>query len=135
MAQTGLSRLVCLATRPRISTLSALTGSKSLEGPAAGVRFDPASDIHFDYGAPLPDHVNGMVLHAYADDDARLLSRIHYSIGGGFIVSEDELANDRAALQTQHAMAVRFPFDSADAMLRMGSSDFSNFPMRNRKNF
>ncbi|MDO8981698.1 MAG: L-serine ammonia-lyase [Afipia sp.] len=100
--------------------LDSLTGRKSLEGPAAGVRFDPASDIHFDYGVPLPGHVNGMVFHAYADDDARLLSRIYYSIGGGFIVSEDELANDRAALQTQHAVAVRFPFDSADAMLRMG---------------
>ncbi len=29
--------------------LDALNRNRSLEGPAAGMRFDPANDIHFDY--------------------------------------------------------------------------------------
>ncbi len=100
--------------------LTLLARSNFLEGPAAGVRFDPANDIHFDYGAPLPGHINGMVFHAYSDDNTPLLSRIYYSIGGGFIASEDELSNDSAAPQREHPATVPFPFDSADAMLRMG---------------
>jgi L-serine dehydratase len=100
--------------------LDSLTGGKLLEGPAAGVRFDPTSDIHFDYGPPLPGHVNGMVFHAHGNDGTWLLNRIYYSTGGGFIVSEDELSSDRDAPHTEHVVKVPFPFDSADAMLDMG---------------
>lgn len=102
--------------------LDALTTDKVLSGPAAGVRFNPASDIYFDYGPPLPGHVNGMVFHAYGADDAPLLSRIYYSIGGGFILSEDDLSSDHATPQAEQATTVPFPFDSADAMLRMGDA-------------
>lgn len=107
--------------------LDALARSHLLDGPAAGVHFDPANDVHFDYGAPLPGHVNGMIFHAYGDGNAPLLSRTYYSIGGGFIASEEELSGDHAAQRTENACAVPFPFDSADAMLRMG--EMSGLPI------
>ena len=44
-----------------------------------------------DKKTPLPGHANGMAFYAYDSDDHLLLKRIYYSIGGGFVVSEEEL--------------------------------------------
>src|SRR5690606_34145893 len=53
--------------------------------------FDPASDLVLDRKTPLTGHANGMAFHAHDSDDRLLLRRIYYSIGGGFVVSEEEL--------------------------------------------
>ncbi|TIX58932.1 MAG: L-serine ammonia-lyase [Mesorhizobium sp.] len=54
-------------------------------------RFDPATDLVLDRKTPLSGHANGMAFFAYDADDRLLLKRIYYSIGGGFVVSEEEL--------------------------------------------
>ncbi len=104
--------------------LAGLEASKILiEGPAAGVQFDPANDIRFDYGPPLPGHVNGMVFTAYDADGKPILSRTYYSIGGGFIVAADEMTQDSTkGLPADAGRDVPYPFDSADSMLQMGAA-------------
>src|SRR5215212_7610150 len=44
----------------------------------------------------LDFHPNGMTLTAHAADDSTLYRRTYYSIGGGFVVTEGEIAADTA---------------------------------------
>jgi len=53
--------------------------------------FDPAVDLRLLKGKRLPGHTNGLAFEAYNDHDILLLRAIYYSIGGGFVVTEDEL--------------------------------------------
>ncbi len=87
-------------------------------GPLA---FDPQADVVFDYGPALPGHANGMVFSAVDAAGNAAFSRTYYSIGGGFVLSADELkALDREA--RTDGVAVPYPFSSAVAMLDMGDS-------------
>lgn len=78
--------------------------------------FDPATDIVFDYGPPLPGHANGLVFSACDSAGAELLSETYYSIGGGFVVTAQEREAPAAATE---AASWPYPFANAAAMLRM----------------
>ena len=63
------------------------------------IYFDEAEDLIFNYRENLPGHVNGMRFQAL---DARLAvvdSKIYYSVGGGFVVSEQMLETGLAPQQ------------------------------------
>ena len=82
--------------------------------------FDPALDIVFDYGPPLPGHANGLVLSACDPAGAVLVSETYYSIGGGFVVTAAEReAPPAATAASAAATAWPYPFVNAAAMLRM----------------
>ena len=81
--------------------------------------FDPHHHIFFDYGPPLPGHPNGMEFHAIDAEGVGYLSQIYYSIGGGFIVTAEELAGDQAGVGDDADTQVPFPFENAASMLRM----------------
>ncbi|EHK55117.1 L-serine ammonia-lyase [Allomesorhizobium alhagi] len=82
-------------------------------------RFDPSSDLVLDKKTPLPGHANGMAFHAYDADDHLLLKRIYYSIGGGFVVSEEELQRLKSRGAAADAKPVPYPFRNAVEMLDM----------------
>jgi L-serine dehydratase len=84
-------------------------------------RFDPATDLVFDRKQPLPGHANGMAFSAFDADDRLLLRRIYYSVGGGFVVSEEELQRLKARGPEGHASDVPYPFRSASEMLEMAA--------------
>jgi L-serine dehydratase len=44
--------------------------------------FDPADDIVFDYGPPLPGHANGLIITAREGHGEAVFSETYYSIGG-----------------------------------------------------
>lgn len=54
------------------------------------VAFDPATDLRFHQRKRQPFHSNAMAFEAYGDGDTLLLRRLYYSVGGGFVVDEDE---------------------------------------------
>ncbi|MEM1431720.1 MAG: L-serine ammonia-lyase, partial [Pseudomonadota bacterium] len=56
------------------------------------LRFDPGEDLIFDFGAPLPGHPNGLVLQATDAQGDVILTETYYSVGGGFVLTEAELA-------------------------------------------
>ena len=56
--------------------------------------FDPARDLVFDYDRVLPGHTNGMILMATDAQGDVTLQQTYYSIGGGFVMTEEELAAD-----------------------------------------
>ncbi|HVG49085.1 MAG TPA: serine dehydratase beta chain, partial [Rubellimicrobium sp.] len=80
------------------------------------LRFDPATDLRFDYGPPLPGHANGLILRGLDPQGDVIVEETYYSIGGGFVLTADELAQGKA---TDDGPAVPYPFDTAETMLRM----------------
>ena len=83
------------------------------------VRFNRKTDMIFDYETPLPGHANGMFLRATDAQGDVTLSETFYSIGGGFVVTEAELAAGKAS--DDDGPPIPFPFKSAAQMLEMST--------------
>jgi L-serine dehydratase len=88
------------------------TGRLSLLGTRE-VGFSPLTHIRFNLRDLLPVHSNGMMFRAYADGEM-IAERAMYSIGGGFVVDEDE-AFVGTARGDKHA--VPFAFKSMKKLL------------------
>ncbi|WP_370311932.1 L-serine ammonia-lyase [Sagittula sp.] len=80
------------------------------------MRFDMGHDLRFDFGAALPGHANGMVIEALDEQGDVILQETYYSVGGGFVLTADELA---AGKDTDNGPPVPYPFKSAAEMLEM----------------
>ncbi|MFJ2238427.1 L-serine ammonia-lyase [Streptomyces sp. NPDC087859] len=64
----------------------------------------------------LPYHANGMTLWAYDAAGAELLSKTYYSVGGGFVVDEDAVGEDRIKLDDT---VLKYSFRTGDELLRV----------------
>ena len=82
------------------------------------LKFNIKSDLVFDYDHPLPGHANGMILMATDAQGDVILQETYYSIGGGFVMTEAELA---AGKNTDEGAPVPFPFKTAAEMLEMAA--------------
>ncbi len=82
-------------------------------------RFDPATDVVFDYDRILEDHANGMILYALKDDTV-VYEQIYYSIGGGFVQTPEEMAADTDP--TARKQKVLYPFRTANEMMAMANA-------------
>ncbi|WP_334066656.1 L-serine ammonia-lyase [Nereida ignava] len=82
------------------------------------LHFDPAADLIFDYDTRLTGHANGMRLQATDAQGDIILSQVFYSIGGGFVLTEEELASGAA---TEEGAPVPYPFKSANEMMEMSA--------------
>ena len=80
------------------------------------LHFNPKEDLRFDFGPPLPGHANGMILMATDAQGDVILQETYYSIGGGFVMTEAELA---AGKDTDEGAPVPYPFKTAVEMLEM----------------
>ncbi|GAA6189303.1 L-serine ammonia-lyase [Litorivita sp. NS0012-18] len=100
--------------------------------------FDPENDLVFDYGPPLGGHANGLILRAFDSRGAPYLTQTYYSIGGGFVVTEAELARSAQGEEALHAqkaaLGYPFPFGSAQEMLRMGRDSGLSIADMKRRN-
>ena len=86
-----------------------------------GIAFDAEGGIVFDYGDPLPGHANGLILRAFDAAGSPCLARTYYSIGGGFVLTEEEMA--KGEMRSVDASVLRpYPFANAAEMLAMGHS-------------
>jgi len=85
-----------------------------------GVPFDERADLIFHRKAVLPFHTNGMTFTALDASGAVVESRTYYSVGGGFIVS-DEVANDgtRQKAIAPDTTVLPLPFHSGDDLLAL----------------
>ncbi|HHD7473858.1 TPA: L-serine ammonia-lyase [Klebsiella oxytoca] len=83
------------------------------------LRFDPARDLYFNFDRVLPGHTNGMTLSATDAQGDVIFHQIYYSIGGGFVLTEEELARQGNESRSEAAPHVPFPFASAIGMLEM----------------
>ncbi len=111
-----------------------ITGKKIEPTGHPQYRFDPAEDLVFDRQNPLPGHANGMSFSAFDSDDHLLLKRIYYSIGGGFVVSEEELQKLQAQTKPEAETGIPHPFTNAKQMLEMAASSRRSIAEMKRAN-
>jgi L-serine dehydratase len=78
------------------------------------IAFDEKKDLVFNKRQKLPFHSNGMRFSAFAADDGLIATRDYYSVGGGFVVNQDEAAEDRIVADTTE---LPHPFHSGDELL------------------
>jgi L-serine dehydratase len=83
--------------------------------------FDPDKDIVFDRKSPLEGHANGMVFVVCDLSDAEIGREVWYSIGGGFVLTESELENEKSK-EASGSVEVPYPFETAAEMLSMAGA-------------
>ena len=93
-------------------------GRLSLNGEKS-VAFKEREHLLF-YRAPLPFHANGMRFVALDAQGVELINRVFYSVGGGFVVSE-EVAEDGSKAQAiaPDVTVLPLPFRSGDDLLKL----------------
>ncbi|MGL5927882.1 MAG: L-serine ammonia-lyase [Dermatophilaceae bacterium] len=105
------------ATTARVHDIRT-TGRLRLAG-AHDVPCDPDSDVVLHRRATLPFHANGMRFTAWAstqptDDEQPLRQREFYSVGGGFVLDQDEVGGGAIV---PDATPVRYPFTTGEQLL------------------
>ena len=95
------------------------------------LQFDPHEDLRFDFGPNLPGHSNGMILMATDAQGDVTLQETYYSIGGGFVLTEAELA---AGADSDEGAPVPYPFKSATEMLQMATTSGKSIAEMKRAN-
>ncbi len=99
------------------AALARIRESRTVEPEGlAPLAFDPQADLVFDYGPALPGHANGMILMATDAQGDIILQETYFSVGGGFVLTEAELA---AGKDSDDGAPVPHPFKSAAEMLQM----------------
>ncbi len=85
-----------------------------------GIAFNEREDLVFHRRETLPFHANGMRFTAFDDGGIELANRVYYSVGGGFVVS-DEVAADGTKQKAivPDTTALPHPFNSGDRLLEI----------------
>jgi len=78
------------------------------------IAFDEKRDLVMNKRQKLPFHTNGMRFTAYDGDGNEIATRDYYSVGGGFVVNQDEAAEDRIVADTT---PLPYPFHSGAELL------------------
>ena len=115
---------VDIATVEAILPTLANTGTLTLPS-GTQVPLDVARDVRFVARTVLPYHVNALTITATGADDAVILARTYYSVGGGFVMvqtNNDPLHPDVSSLATSQTgvgidIPAPYPFASASQLL------------------
>jgi L-serine dehydratase len=84
------------------------------------VPFDEKADLVFLRRETLPFHANGLRFEAFDDAGTVLLERTYYSVGGGFVVSEEVAADGtRQKLIAPDTTVLPHPFRSGAELLEL----------------
>ena len=100
--------------------LASIRDAKRIDlGGQHAVAFNETDDLKFFRRESLPFHANGLRFTAFGADGQALMSRTYYSVGGGFVVS-DEVAADgaRQKVIAPDTTALPLPFHSGDELLQ-----------------
>ena len=78
------------------------------------IGFDEKHDLIMNKRQKLPFHTNGMRFTAYDANGEVIATRDYYSVGGGFVVNQDEAAEDRIVADETE---LPYPFSTGDELL------------------
>ena len=101
-----------VAAEPRVAAVR--TEGKLLLAGEQPIAFAVDEDVVLHRRKRLPFHSNGMLFRALDADGAELSRREYYSVGGGFVLDEDEAG--RPAL-VEDPTPVRYPFRTGGELL------------------
>ena len=114
------------------AALAAIRETRRIEVPGLPpLAFDPSADLLFDYGPNLPGHANGMILKATDAQGDVIVQETYYSIGGGFVLTEAELAAGAAAKPRANCP---HPFETGAEMLAMAAETGQSIAQMKRAN-
>jgi L-serine dehydratase len=117
------------------AVIDKIKAAKRVSSPGhPSYRFDAAADLVLDKKTPLTGHANGLAFYAYDASDRLLLKRIYYSIGGGFVVSDEELQRMKSRSAPAAPVNVPYPFASAREMLAMAAASGRSIAEMKRAN-
>ncbi|TMH01333.1 MAG: L-serine ammonia-lyase [Betaproteobacteria bacterium] len=99
------------------------------------VAFDEKNDLLFLRRETLPFHANGMRFTAYDASGAELQNRVYYSVGGGFVVS-DEVAADgtKQKVIAPDTTVLPLPFHSGAELLAVCEREGASIAQVMRRN-
>jgi L-serine dehydratase len=80
------------------------------------IDFDFDDDLVLHRRKALPYHANGMTIFAYDASGELVLEKTYYSVGGGFVVDDDAVGEDRIKLDDT---ILKYPFRTGDELLRL----------------
>jgi len=91
------------------------------------IHFDESRDLIFHFQDTLPEHPNGMRFSAFDQAGMICLQEIYYSVGGGFVLSNDEIkakpklstGSELGGISAEHRP---YPFQSGSALLAQGKA-------------
>lgn len=119
----GLSGCLPDRTEPDVlrDTVDALRRTQSLKIAGREIPFLESRDLIWLRNEVLPQHPNGMDFSAWSETGTLLLDEKLFSVGGGFIATEEELAitNNTPADAQPHGQKVPHPFATAAELLDM----------------
>ncbi|MBP6860825.1 MAG: L-serine ammonia-lyase [Neisseriaceae bacterium] len=82
--------------------------------PEKSIHFEVARDLVICMTESLPKHPNGLCFIAYDGQENKLVSQVFYSIGGGFIVTDEAFGQENA-----DAVTVPYPFSNATELFAL----------------
>ncbi|MCW7984279.1 serine ammonia-lyase [Streptomyces platensis subsp. clarensis] len=94
-------------------------------GTAHEIDFDESTGLILHRRRALPYHANGMTLFAYDTTGAPLLEKTYYSVGGGFVIDEDAVGEDRIKLDDT---VLKYPFRTAAELLSLSHETGLSIP-------
>ncbi|MBC6442704.1 MAG: L-serine ammonia-lyase [Rhodobacteraceae bacterium] len=104
------------------AALERVVHTKTVAPPGHGTyAFDPEADLIFDYELTLTGHANGMKLWARDSRGTLVREQVYYSIGGGFVVTAEEMQQVEA-LQGTIPAEIPYPFRNAGVMIEMADA-------------
>ncbi len=84
------------------------------------INFVECDDLLFLKTEFLPYHPNGIEFFAYDGKGVLLNSRAFYSVGGGFVIDEDEAKMGSRPILDSNKPSFPYPFNTADELLAIG---------------
>jgi L-serine dehydratase len=99
------------------------------------IAFDEKADLVFHRRETLPFHANGMRFTAFDAAGAPVLEKVYYSVGGGFVVS-DEVAHDgsKQKIIAPDTTVLAHPFHSGAELLTLTTQEGCSIAELMRRN-
>ncbi len=99
-----------------LQLLQTVSQTKRLQvGGVHEIVFDPPQQLKFS-GKVIGHHSNAMQLKSFDEAGKALLARTYYSVGGGFVVNEDAIGEDRIVLDET---PLPYPFTTGQRLLEL----------------
>jgi L-serine dehydratase len=99
------------------------------------IAFNEKTDLVFYRRETLPFHANGMRCVAFDEAGEQLDNHCYYSVGGGFVVSEQVAADgSRQKAVAPDATVLPYPFHSGDELLKLAKRERATIAELMRRN-
>lgn len=97
-----------------VPRMKAIIAEKTLKlGGTNAIPFNETEDLCFYQKETLPKHSNGLRFTAFDESGNEILAQVYYSIGGGFITTEEAFGTD-----TSCDIKLPYPFETTDVLLK-----------------